>query len=92
MSVTLNLPINLDYLEHLKREAIDKHHAVSYYLGDAFFIQEECKRLGWNVKADGCGWEITVTPESPPIFTTVFSHKFEEEILNRASLPKSSPV
>lgn len=92
MAVTLNLPINLDHLEYLKREAIDKHHAVSYYLGDAFLIQEECRRLGWNVKAVGCGWEIRVTPESQPIFTTVFSHNFEQEILKRASIPKSSPV
>lgn len=90
MSVTLNLPISLDHLEHLKRKMLDQHHAVSYYLGDAFFIQEECKRLGWDVKADGCGWEIKVTPESQPIFTTVFSRNFEKDILNRANIAKSS--
>lgn len=85
MSVTLNLPISLEHLEYLKREALNQHHAVSYYLGDAFFIQEECKRLGWDVIADSCGWKIQVTPESQAIFTTVFSYKFEEEILRQAS-------
>lgn len=86
MTVTLKLPINSDHLEYLKREAIDNHHAISYYLGDAFFIQEECQRLGWEVKATNCGWEIKIKPEAQPIFITVFSYDFEDEIKRRANM------